>query len=107
MPIGLVTIRAVVTALGEARLRLRPPVPNAGRRARSLALAAHPGENFGCACALTSLGISGTPRVTARDRPGVSLLGAPAPMDEMMAFRRQADDAAWPERAVTVPLRGI
>ena len=51
MPIGLVTIRAVVTALGEARLRLRPPVPNAGRRARSLALAAHPGENFGCACA--------------------------------------------------------
>jgi hypothetical protein len=78
MPIGLVTIRAVVTALGEAPLRLRPPVPNAGRRARSLALAAHPEKNLGCACALTSVGISGTPRVTARDRPGVSLLGAPA-----------------------------
>jgi hypothetical protein len=46
MPIGLVTIRAVVTALGEAHLRLRPPVPNAGRRARSLALAAHPGDKL-------------------------------------------------------------
>ena len=78
MPIGLVTIRAVVTALGEARLRLRPPVPNAGRRSRSLALAAHPEKNLGCACALTSVGITSTPRVTARDRPGVSLLGTPA-----------------------------
>ena len=58
MPIGLVTIMAVVTALGKARLQLRPPVRDAGRRARSLALAAHPEENLGCACALTSVGIT-------------------------------------------------
>jgi hypothetical protein len=41
----------------EACLRLRPPVPDAGRRARSLALAAHPEENLGCVCALTSVSI--------------------------------------------------
>src|SRR5260370_11801929 len=41
MPIGLVTTMAVV-ALGVLRLRLRPPVPDASRRARSLALAARP-----------------------------------------------------------------
>jgi hypothetical protein len=40
MPIGLVTTMAAVMALGMPRLRLRPPVPDASRRARSLALAA-------------------------------------------------------------------
>ena len=40
MPIGLVNTMAVVMALGMPRLRLRPPVPDASRRARSLALAA-------------------------------------------------------------------
>jgi hypothetical protein len=39
-PIGLVTTMAVVIALGVQRLRLRLPVPDAGRRARFLALAA-------------------------------------------------------------------
>ncbi len=42
MPIGLVSTMAVVMALGVQRLRLRPPVPDASRRARSLALAARP-----------------------------------------------------------------
>jgi hypothetical protein len=37
MPIGLMTIAAVLMALAMPRLRLRPPVPEAGRRARSLA----------------------------------------------------------------------
>jgi hypothetical protein len=37
MPIGLVIIMAVVMALGMPRLRLRLPVPDASRRARSLA----------------------------------------------------------------------
>jgi hypothetical protein len=40
MPIGLVTILAVFMALGMPRARLRPPVLDASRRARSLALAA-------------------------------------------------------------------
>ena len=71
MPIGLVTIRAVVTALGEAPLRLRPPVPNAGRRARSLASAAHPEENLGGACALTSVGITSRDQQAERSgQPG-------------------------------------
>jgi hypothetical protein len=37
MPAGLVTILAVFMALGMPRTRLRPPVPDASRRARSLA----------------------------------------------------------------------
>jgi len=37
MPIGLVIIMAVVMALGMPRLRLRLPVPDASRLARSLA----------------------------------------------------------------------
>ena len=45
MPTGLVSIMAVVIALGMHRLRLRPPVPVASRRARSLALAARPGSS--------------------------------------------------------------
>ncbi len=37
MPTGLVTIIALVMALGMPHLRLRLPVPDASRRARSLA----------------------------------------------------------------------
>jgi hypothetical protein len=37
MPIGLIIIMAVLMALAVPRLRLRPPVPDASRRARSLA----------------------------------------------------------------------
>ena len=37
MPVGLVTIMAVLMALAVPRTRLRPPVPDASRRARSLA----------------------------------------------------------------------
>jgi hypothetical protein len=37
MPNGLMTIMAVLMALGMPRARLRPPVPDASRRARSLA----------------------------------------------------------------------
>jgi len=37
MPIGLIIIMAVLMALAVPRSRLRPPVPDAGRRARSLA----------------------------------------------------------------------
>jgi hypothetical protein len=37
MPAGLVTILAVFMALRMPRTRLRPPVPDASRRARSLA----------------------------------------------------------------------
>jgi hypothetical protein len=37
MPIGLVIIMAVVMALAVPRSRLGLPVPDAGRRARSLA----------------------------------------------------------------------
>jgi cytochrome c oxidase assembly factor CtaG len=37
MPPGLVIIVAVLMALGMPRTRLRPSVPDAGRRARSLA----------------------------------------------------------------------
>ena len=77
MPIGLITIRAVVTALGEARLRLRPPVPNAGRRARSLALAAHPEENLGCACALTSVGITSRRSAGGAERPAWLAMALP------------------------------
>lgn len=40
MPIGLVTIVAVLRALGMPRIRLRLSVPEASRRARSLGLAA-------------------------------------------------------------------
>jgi hypothetical protein len=37
MPPGLVIITAVLMALAVPRLRLRPPVPDASRRGRSLA----------------------------------------------------------------------
>ena len=37
MPAGLIIIMAVLMALGMPRSRLRPSVPDASRRARSLA----------------------------------------------------------------------
>ena len=77
MPIGLVTIMAMVTALGTARLRLRPPVPDASRRARSLALAAHPEENLGCACALTSVGITSRRSAGGAERPAWLAMALP------------------------------
>ena len=49
MPIGLVTIMAVVMVLGAPRLWLRPPVPMQTTRPDP----GLGGENLDCACALT------------------------------------------------------